>query len=178
MHADVKLDIQSLEKHVLETEGKYDIFGLCGTSVLNVSQSPLNWWTGSNPTPTSKWGFVSHGELGNQISFFSQHSPEVTDHEVACIDGLCIIFSKKALQSGIKFDPIFQFDFYDTDISMQAVMKYGLCLGVLVEKSLQHYSVGKSILTRDFLTHELDFRKKWNLEIPESSPLKQLVAKH
>lgn len=45
-------------------------------------------------------------------------------------------------------------------------MKHNLKLGVIVEKSLQHYSIGKSILSVDFLRHELDFRKKWNLDIP------------
>jgi len=65
MHADVKVDLASLEAHCIECESKYDIIGLCGTSIMNVSQSPLNWWTGSNPTPEAKWGCVTHGELGN-----------------------------------------------------------------------------------------------------------------
>lgn len=55
-------------------------------------------------------------------------------------------------------------------------MKYKLKLGVIVEQSLQHYSVGKSILTKDFLTHELDFRKKWNLEIPPNSPIMKIMT--
>lgn len=177
MHADVKLDIASLESHVTAVADKYDVIGLCGTSIMNVSQSPLNWWTGSNPTPQSKWGCVCHGELGNQVSYFSAHSPTTLDHEVACIDGLCIILTKKAILSGLRFDPLFKYDFYDSDISFQTVMKYNLRLGVIVEKSLQHYSVGKSILTSDFLKHELDFRKKWNLGIPENSAVSKVVAK-
>jgi len=46
-------------------------------------------------------------------------------------------------------------------------MKYNLCLGVLVEESLQHYSIGRSILTDDFLRHEHAFRVKWGLDIPD-----------
>ena len=171
MHADVKVDLASLEAHCIACESKYDVMGLCGTSIINVSQSPLNWWTGSNPTPNAKWGCVTHGEIGNQTSYFSKHTPDQLDHEVACIDGLCIIFTKKALGKPIYFDTQFQYDFYDTDLSFQCVLKYQLRLGVIVEKSLQHYSVGKSILTRDFLQHEVDFRKKWNLEIPPNSPI-------
>lgn len=172
MHADVKVNLDSLESHTAECSSKYDVMGLCGTSIMNVSQSPLNWWTGSNPTPQSKWGCVTHGELGNQTSFFNQHSPDARDHEVACIDGLCMIFTKKAIhETAISFDEKFEFDFYDTDISFQCVMQYKLKLGVIVEKSLQHYSVGKSILTEDFLKHEIDFRQKWNLEIPSNSPI-------
>lgn len=179
MHADVEVDIDKLLAHVEECKDKYDIMGLCGTSIMNVSQSPLNWWTASNPTPEAKWGCVTHGELGNQKSFFSSHHPEVRDHEAACIDGLCIIFGPKAIASGIKFDEQFLFDGYDTDISLQAVLNYKLKLGVLVEESLKHYSVGRSILTDDFLMHEIDLRKKWQLGFPSNSKIMQLaIANH
>lgn len=176
MHADVFLDIKHLLNHIVECKDKYDVMGLCGTSILNVSQSPLNWWTASNPTPQAKWGCVTHGELGNQTSFFNQHSPDITDHEVACIDGLCIIFGPKAIQSEMMFDDQFIWDFYDTDISLQTILKYNMKLGVLVERSLQHYSVGRSILTQDFLTHEIDFRKKWKFDIPPNSAIEKMIA--
>lgn len=101
------------------------------------------------------------------MSWFSQHSPEVGDHEVACIDGVCIVLAKKAiLDRSLRFDPtVGEFDFYDTDISMQAMMS-GLKLGVVVRKDLMHFSVGKSILSPHFLENELKFRKKWSLPIP------------
>lgn len=175
MHADVEIDIGKLTTHIEECKDKYDVMGLCGTSVMNVSQSPLNWWTASNPTPEAKWGCVTHGELGNQKSFFSAHHPEVRDHEAACIDGLCIIFGPKAIASNIKFDEQFLFDEYDTDISLQAVINYKFKLGVLVEESLKHYSVGRSILTDDFLMHEIDLRKKWQLGFPADSKILQLA---
>lgn len=175
MHADVEVDIDKLIAHAEEYKDKYDVMGLCGTSVMNVSQSPLNWWTASNPTPEARWGCVTHGELGNQKSFFGSHHPEVRDHEVACIDGLCIIFGPKAIASGIKFDEQFLFDCYDTDISLQAVLKYKFKLGVIIEESLKHYSVGRSILTDDFLMHEIDLRKKWQLGFPPNSKIMQLA---
>ena len=176
MHADVTFDVKQFLNHVEQCKCKYDVMGLCGTSTMNVSQSPLNWWTGSNPTPTSKWGCVTHGELGDKKSFFNSHSPDITDHEAACIDGLCIVFGPKAIESGMPFDEQFTYDFYDTDISFQTVLKHKLKLGVIVEQSLQHYSVGKSILTKDFLSHEIDFRKKWSLEIPPNSPIRQMLS--
>lgn len=174
MHSDVICDMQHLLDHIEECKDKYDVMGLCGTSIMNVSQSPLNWWTGSNPTPNAKWGCVTHGELGNNMSFFNAHSPDVTDHKVACIDGLCIIFTKKAIDAGLRFDPLFTFDFYDSDISFQALLKYKLRLGVIIEKSLQHYSVGRSITTQDFLKHEIDFRNKWGLDVPADSAISKL----
>lgn len=167
MHSDVALDLGGFIKHVERVSEKYDILGLCGTAVMNVMQSPLNWFTSSRLNPDKRWGCVVHGELGNQMTWFSQHSPDVGDHEVACIDGLCIIFTKKTvLDRSVRFDPsVGEFDFYDTDLSMQAMMS-GLKLGVIVRKDLMHFSVGKSILTPHFLENELKFRKKWNLPLP------------
>lgn len=174
MHADVSFNAKSFIEHLSSVGKKYDLIGLCGTSILNVSQSPLNWWTGSNPTPYNKWGCVTHGELGDQTSYFSDHSPTTMDAEVACIDGLCMIFTRRALESEIKFDETLgDFDFYDTDISMQAIAKYKLKIGVMVQKDLCHYSVGKSILTPAFLDNELKFRTKWNLPIPKDSALEK-----
>ena len=145
--------------------GKYDLVGLCGCAKISVGQSPLNWFCGSIPYPNDRWGCVTHGELGGQVSFFSQHYPDVLDHEVACIDGLCIIFSRKAIDSGLRFDEALSpFDFYDTDISMQAVLKYKMKVGVIVRKELQHWSVGKSILTPGFLKNEEVFRAKWGFQ--------------
>lgn len=177
MHADVSLDFLKLIEHVESVSGKYDLIGLCGCSKFSVGQSPLNWFCGSNPFPGGRWGCVTHGELGNQTSFFSQHSPDVTDHEVACIDGLCIIFAKKAVEAGLVFDPsVGSFDFYDSDISMQAILKYGLRAGVVVRKDLAHYSVGRSILTDDFLRNEAKFRAKWGFEPPKGSTVEKMMA--
>jgi hypothetical protein len=52
-------------------------------------------------------------------------------------------------------------------------MTYKFKLGVIVEKSLHHFSVGKSILTQDFLAHEKDLRKKWNWAVLPKDNLKQ-----
>lgn len=177
MHADVSFDVLALAAHVESVAGKYDVIGLCGCAKFSVGQSPLNWYCGSNPFPDARWGCVSHGELGGQTSFFSQHSPEVRDHEVACIDGLCIVFTRKAVDSGLRFDPaVGDFDFYDSDISMQAVLKYGLRLGVVVRKDLVHYSIGKSILSREFLEREARFRTKWGFDPPKGSEVEKIMA--
>lgn len=166
MHSDVAFGLEGFIKHIEKVSEKYDILGLCGTATMNAMQSPLNWFTSSRLNPDKRWGCVMHGELGNHMTWFSQHSPDVGDHEVACLDGLCIIFTKKIiLDRSIRFDPsVGEFDFYDTDLSMQAMMS-GLKLGVAVRKDLIHFSVGKSILTPHFLENEIKFRKKWNLPL-------------
>ena len=86
MHADVSFNTRSCIEHLKDVGSKYAVIGLCGTSTFNVSQSPLNWWTGSNPTPYEKWGCVTHGELGDQTSYFSEHSQNVMDREAPCIE--------------------------------------------------------------------------------------------
>ena len=174
LHADVSLDVNSLINHLELVKNKYDIIGLCGCEKFAVSESPLNWFCGSRRFPEYRWGCVTHGELGNQTSFFSQHKTE-TDHEVSCIDGLCIIFTKKAIESGIKFDSNLKFNCYDTQISLDAILNYKLKLGVIVEPSLHHYSVGRSILTDDFLKEELILRRRFNLDIPHGSKLEKLI---
>ena len=42
-------------------------------------------------------------------------------------------------------------------------------LGVIVERSLQHFSIGKSILGTSFIEHEKDLRKKWNIELSSAA---------
>lgn len=163
LHADVRLNILSLVKKIETCKDKYDIMGLCGCSKISVSKSPLNWYTGSSDFPTERWGCVSHGEFNNQKTFFNYHMPHVTDHAAACIDGLCIIFSKTAINSGLRFDEnLGKYSFYDTDISFQAVIHKKLRLGVLILTDLYHFSVGKSILSEQFIEDEKKFRKKWN----------------
>lgn len=162
MHADVKLNIESLLAHIESCNEKYDVMGLCGTEYAKISTSPLNWYTSSQTRPDKRWGCVTHIEVGNQTSYFSGDRKEITDHSVALIDGLCIIFGKNAINSEIKFDEQFLFDQYDTDISLQTVLTYKLRLGCIVEPSLIHNSIGMSITKAEFLEHEKDLRKKWN----------------
>ena len=177
VHSDAKMDFVHVFNGLDRCRWKYDIIGLCGTQVAITSQTPLNWFTSSIPCPDKRVGYVRHGDDDGRESYFSRNRQELEDAPVGMIDGVFIAFGRKALESGIRFDERFSFDQYDSDISFQALLKYGLRLGVMVEKSLVHKSVGKSILTRDFLIHELDFRKKWNLEIPKGTPIEKLTLK-
>lgn len=177
LHADVVVDFSHMIKHIIECKDKYDIMGLCGCQKIITSQSPLNWFTGSMQIPQSRFGCVTHGELGNHKSFFSGDRQKITDAPVACIDGLCIIFGRKTLESNIEFDERLRFNCYDTQISFDALMNFNLKLGVIVEESLMHYSVGKSILSKDFLFDEIILRNRFKLEIPKDSPIQSILNK-
>lgn len=172
MHSDVILDFPSFISHVRECSGKYDIMGLCGCESIRVSQSPLNWFTGSAHRPEKRWGCVTHGELGNRTSFFSLDQKEIRDHEVACVDGLCIVMSKKAIDSGLRFNEKLSFDCYDTNLCLAAVMRHRLKVGCLVETSLVHQSVGKSILGSKFLDCEREMRLDLGLDM---TPLENAI---
>lgn len=177
MHADVYIDLEKLIRHIEECSGKYDIMGLCGCEKISISESPLNWFCGSRKFPEGRWGCVTHGELNNHKSFFNYDRPGITDHGVSCIDGLCMIFSRKAIESGLRFDENLGFNCYDTQISLDAVMKFKLKLGVLVEQDLMHFSVGKSILEDKFFDDEIILRKRFGFEIPPGSRLEEYVSK-
>ena len=168
MHSDVVLDANHLIEHISECGDKYDVMGLCGCSKISVSQHPLNWFCGSRGLNNYRWGCVTHGELNNSTSFFNSHSPDVTDHEVACIDGLCIIFGRRAIEDDtLRFDERLRFNCYDTDISFKCVLWKKARLGVLVEKDLQHYSVGRGILTEEFNQDEGILRSIFGIPNPQ-----------
>ena len=50
-------------------------------------------------------------------------------------------------------------------------------LGCLIEKSLVHHSVGKSIMSDDFLEDEIILRKRFGFDIPPNSKIEQLINK-
>lgn len=176
MHSDVEIDLNKLYDHIEKCADKYDVMGLCGCEKISVSESPLNWFCGSRPYPEFRWGCVCHGELGNSVSFFSKDRADTTDHSVSCIDGLCIIISKKAVDAGLRFDENLKFNCYDTQISFDAILKYKLKVGCLVERELKHFSVGRSILTEEFLDEEYILRKHFNFDIPKGSKLETYLA--
>jgi hypothetical protein len=176
LHSDVEIDLIKLCNHIEECENKYDVMGLCGCEKISISESPLNWFCGSRNYPQYRWGCVCHGELGNSISFFSSDRADILDHQVSCIDGLCIILSRKSMLTGLRFDEKLKFNCYDTQISFDAQLTYGLKVGCLVEKELKHFSVGKSILEDSFFDEELILRQRFDFEIPKNSKMEKYLT--
>lgn len=162
-HADVKFDIKSFISHLIEIDGKYDLIGLAGTKKMNTSYSPLNWFTSSHDSPDQRYGHVIMTNNGKKEDcFYNQYfNPNVRDTEVACIDGLCIILSKRLINKGFRFDKdIDKFNFYDTGASLKCILEYHGKVGVMVER-VEHTSVGKGILSQSFIENEKKFREKW-----------------
>ena len=163
MHSDVDLSLNEFVKHLIEVKDKYDIVGLAGTKKLFISQSPLTWFTGSHKYPSERYGRITHNHDGMMIeSFFNKEKPDVFDTEVITIDGLLMCLNKKTLQNEkARFDEQFTYDFYDLDFCLNAQINTDLKIGVFVQPTI-HKSLGKSVLTEEYLNPERKFRAKWS----------------
>ena len=159
-HADVKFNPISFINHLIWIDGRYDMIGLAGTKNLNASASPLNWYVGSKQFIYSRYGDVTMIDQNDREvrCFYNQYKPDVKDTEVVCIDGLCIILSKKLIERGFRFDTgISDFDFYDTGASFKCLFEMKAKVGVMIEPVF-HASGGSGILDSKFLEDEKKFR--------------------
>ena len=163
MHADVDLSIYDFVKHLVEVNGKYDIVGVAGTKKLFISQSPLTWFTGSHKFVDDRYGRITHNHDGMMLeSFFNRKKPDVTDTETITIDGLLMCLNKKTMQNEkARFDEQFTYDFYDLDFCINAQVNTDLKIGTFVQPTI-HNSLGKSVLSEEYLIPERKFRAKWN----------------
>lgn len=169
MHSDVYFELYDFVKRLIENKDKYDVVGFAGTKKISLSNSPLTWFTGSSKFPDERYGKVIQNMNGHyEQSFFNFAHPEVKDTEVLTIDGLLMCLNKKVLESGIRFDEQFTYDFYDLDFCFSIQTQTDFKIGVFVDNKLLHESVGRSVLTKEFLEPERKFRMKWqNLLVQE-----------
>lgn len=164
LHADVMFDYNTVMKHYLKVSEKYDIVGFAGTKKIDLSISPLTWFTGSRNFERERFGRITHKQFNLGESFFNGFShPEIKDTEVSTIDGLCMILNKKVINSDVQFDERFNFDFYDLDFCLTSIIQKHLKIGVMIEPVI-HESVGTSILRSEYLIEERKFREKWQLK--------------
>lgn len=163
MHSDVDISLYEFVRRVLETKDKYDVVGLAGTKKLFISQSPLTWFTGSNRYPRERYGRITHNHSGMMLeSFFNRDKPETKDTEVLTVDGLLMCLNKKTMQNEkARFDEQFTYDFYDLDFCLNVQVNTDLKIGTIVMPTI-HNSLGKSVLTEEYLIPERKFRIKWN----------------
>ncbi len=169
LHSDAAMDIKHFTKRLVSSIGKYDIVGMAGAKRLNMKASPLSWFTASKDDENGRIGMVMHmTPVGSRTpvipSVFTPPELKYMDDDyVAAIDGVCIAVGKRAIENkDCRFDERFPFDFYDFDFSLTA-NKLGLSLGVIVENSFVHMSVGKGILKPEYNKTENIFREKWGI---------------
>jgi GT2 family glycosyltransferase len=126
IHDDVWIDDYFLADRVIDGLQKYDVIGVAGNR-RRVKNQP-SWFFKDTITPdgsSNVTGSVAHGKTPfGPVSFFG---PVPTDCEL--LDGVFIAAKKSILVSkGVKFDPRFDFHFYDLDFCRSA-RACGLRLG-------------------------------------------------
>lgn len=137
----------------------YDVIGVAGSSNFSVKRKPVCW---SNCPPKDWAGSVEHpsddksgGVGGTFITSFG-----MTPKQVLVIDGLFMAVNLRRL-GDVRFDPVFNFDFYDTDFCISCV-KAGLKIGV-VNIMCYHDSHGKGIKSERYEELQQKFVNKWSV---------------
>ena len=139
---------------------KLDVIGAVGGLFWGVPKDfpiydkPLIWTTATCGRGAS--GFMNH-DLKN--GYFLPSSYGVAPKETTTLDGSIIIFTRKAIQAGLRWDAQFNFHFYDMDICFSA-HRLGLNVGT-ANILLTHESVGGSVVQPEFMASQRKFIEKW-----------------
>jgi len=161
LHDDVVInDINFFDK--IEDYCKmFDILGVAGGCNFSFKRHNRLSWMSVLDQKTDLAGAVQHrmSNEGETPEIFSTCNYGPVPRKAFAIDGLIMVFSKKAYKS-VRFDPQFKFDFYDLDLCFSA-FKNVLSIGV-VPISVTHYSKGEGLLADRYLEAQAKFIQKWN----------------
>lgn len=160
VHDDVCIDDIHLFEKIQLYSKSFDIMGVAGGCNFSFKRYNRLSWMSVIDQQKDLSGCVRHKtDNDGNFDIFSSCNYGSVPRRVVSIDGLIMIFNKKAYKS-IKFDEQFKFDFYDLDVCFSAI-KEGLSIGV-VPISVTHYSKGEGILKSSYLLSQNEFIKKWN----------------
>ena len=158
VHDDIWLNDMFFFSKVINS--KLDVIGAVGGLFWGVpkdfpiDEKPLIWTTATCGRGAS--GFMNH-DLKN--GYFLPSSYGVAPKETTTLDGSIIIFTRKAIQAGLRWDEQFNFHFYDMDICFSA-HRLGLKVGT-ANILLTHESVGGSVVQPEFMASQRKFIEKW-----------------
>jgi len=161
IHSDVVIeDLYFLDKIA---KSEFDVIGVAGATAIDMRVTPLSWYNAAKDARDRR-GLVNHQyHDGRQyMSLYSNGTP--LSSKCLCIDGVCMVMNRKAIDSGLQFDERFAFDFYDMDLSLQAVIDYKLNVGV-EPLYITHRSIGGGIMKDSYKVAEKAFREKWELRL-------------
>lgn len=156
IHDDVMINDMFIFEKLFTDFQIYDVIGLAGARRFSLTTMPVCWHAAPKDSFT---GFVCH-PFGKDATKLQSNYFGPAPSIAAVIDGLFIAFNKKAIQSGIEFDPQFEFDFYDADISLTAQKKYNLKLGVS-PILVTHQSHGNGLNSDRYRVTQDKFVTKW-----------------
>ena len=139
---------------------KFDVIGAVGGKAwgipggFDLEHRPLIWTVATCGKGAS--GFMNH-DLKNGCYLPSSYG--YAPLETMTLDGSIIIFTRKAVEKGLRWDENFKFHWYDMDICAQA-HKLGLRVGT-APILLTHGSVGASVAQPQFMEGQRRFVEKW-----------------
>lgn len=161
VHDDVWLDDPEWIAKVLIALERYDIVGVCGSTVILTKQPT---WVHGIVQNGNEWdlggahlvGAIGHGQLRNgTVTVFG---PPIASCQL--LDGVFLAMRRApVLQSDVLFDEQFDFHFYDMDFCRGA-RRAGLELGTW-PIALTHQSTGESLHSPGWQTGYERYIKKW-----------------
>lgn len=115
-HDDIIINDICLKKKLNTAIKEFDVVGLAGSASHSLNK-PVLW----HNSPRAAWsGAVEHPLDEEHTKFNFTHFGQ-WPKQVMTLDGLFLAVNmEKALEKGLRFDPIFDFHFYDLDFSVTA----------------------------------------------------------
>ena len=138
---------------------QFDVIGVAGGLEYNPPPTwksrPFLWTSACNGIAS---GSVWH-KLPDSRLFPSCFGPAPS--HCVWLDGQCLIMNKKAIDKGLRFDPMFIFDHYDGDFTFTA-RQLGLNVGV-EPIACYHESAGQGIMAHleQYMDSQRRFIEKW-----------------
>ncbi len=166
VHDDVYLDDWMMGLHLQEALTQYDVVGVAGNTRRQARQLTWNWLPPvtrpDGAEELTDWdhghlsGAVAHGAPGrSRVSMFGP-APQ----PVALLDGVLLAARAGRLrQAGVRFDPRFDFHFYDLDFCRSAAQA-GLRLGTW-PLAITHASTGQSAHSASWQAGAQRYLQKW-----------------
>ena len=157
VHDDVSFDDWMLGWRLQEALLSFDVVGVAGNRRRQDQQ--MTWLLqqdGQTWDHTQLSGAIMHGEPGSRrLTYFGP-----TPAPVVLLDGVLLAVRAGLLQStGVRFDPLFDFHFYDLDFCRTATQS-GLRLGTW-PLGITHASTGGGYTSPQWQRNGENYLKKW-----------------
>ena len=164
VHDDIWInDVLFFEK-IESASKRFDVIGAVGGKAWNAygdGNIPMIWTHAAGRHGMS--GFMMHKireerQAAEESSIFASGYGNAPARTLT-LDGCILCFTKKAVDSGLRFDETFKFHFYDMDVCFSAFIKK-LSVGT-APMLLTHESVGMSASSNEFMDSQKKFLSKW-----------------
>jgi len=150
------------------TTKKFDVVGIAGTKYIDLNADFISWY---NVPADKRRGMILHSKtpkeelpyrlISTDLSVYDTMKPPREYEQVLSADGVFLAIKTSTINAKkIRFDPQFEFNFYDLDFCL-SLHKHQLKLGI-APILITHNSIGEGILSSKYLEDQTLFLKKWN----------------